>query len=287
MDQRLAVDGPLPERLNFSIGHTCWVECRGCYSVFGKKPPDLERLATSAEAFVQCGVRAITLSGGDPLRIPGILNFLDRLRAAGMQSIKLDTVGTALLPSAQTLDPRLLCRAVDILGLPLDGWDEASVGWFRSGRSRLFAETVEVLEAVDATEPSCAIYINTVLHATNVSGLRRIFDVIKQFRSVRHWNIFQYTPTDQADERVNRAMAVSDERFREAAQEMLGAAGGHRLEIEFASNTGRLGKYFLVNSDGDAWIPDLGGVTVRLGTVFGREHDVLDAWRQAAARVTS
>ena len=53
-----------------------------------------------------------------------------------------------------------------------------------------------------------------------------------------------------------------------------------------AADKERLGKYFLVNSDGDSWLPDAQGRTVRLGNVFGRERETLIEWRAAAMRVS-
>src|SRR5262249_31686808 len=53
--------------------------------------------------------------------------------------------------------------------------------------------------------------------------------------------------------------------------------------IDFRSSRSRLGQYLLVNSDGEAWLPDERGRTLRLGCVFGREGAVLTPWREAVA----
>jgi MoaA/NifB/PqqE/SkfB family radical SAM enzyme len=277
----------LPARLNLSIGHSCWTRCPGCYSAFGQTAPDLARFVVSVAAFVRCGVRDVTLSGGDPLRISHLLEFLESLRRVGVRSIKVDTVGTALLPGAQSLDRAALLRQVDILGLPLDGWDQVSVAWFRRGRPRLFDETIDLLTEVDRAQPAASLYVHTVVHRRNIVGLERILEILRPLRHLRRWVLFQYTPTDQPQPGVNEMFAVPDAAFAAARRGMasLAARRARHVDIEFASNAERLGQYLLINSDGDSWIPDACGRTVSLGHVFGREHDILSAWRRATARL--
>jgi MoaA/NifB/PqqE/SkfB family radical SAM enzyme len=276
-----------PDRLNLSIGNSCWVRCAGCYNNFGRTPPDLARVEASVSAFVQRGLRAVTISGGDPLRIPNLVPFLRRLRRAGVESIKVDTVGTALLQGAtESVDLIDLLDAIDILGVPLDGWSEQSVRWFRKGRPRLFGETLELLEALEQASARCQIYVNTVLHRLNVAAAHRIFAIVSRFAIVRRWNVFQYVPTDQATPSTNERLAISDASFSTAARTITAlGVDARRLEIECASARDRLGKYLLVNSDGNGWMPDAGGCTVPLGTVFGREGDAILAWREVSERV--
>src|SRR5262245_51213869 len=181
--------GIVPERLNLSIGHACFVRCRGCYNVFGSRPASLAQFEATAEAFIRYGVRAVTLSGGDPLSIPDILGFVRGLRSNGIGSIKIDTVGTVLWP-LQEVDLGALTGAIDVLGLPLDGWNEESVSWFRRGRPALFAETTDLLEMLEARRHRCDVYINTVVHAGNLHAVDKVFDVVRRFRCVRRWNVF-------------------------------------------------------------------------------------------------
>jgi hypothetical protein len=55
--------------------------------------------------------------------------------------------------------------------------------------------------------------------------------------------------------------------------------------VEFRSVASRLGDYLLVNSDGDAWLPDERGRTIELGSIFRREVAVLAAWGRAVERL--
>jgi organic radical activating enzyme len=119
-----------PERLNLAIGSRCFVRCAGCYQFFGIADPDLTLMEESAAKFARLGIRAVTLSGGDPLTIRRLPQFLDRMRSRGIADIKVDTVGTGLLQlgaddHAWTVSERRvddLMSRVDHLALPLDGW---------------------------------------------------------------------------------------------------------------------------------------------------------------------
>ena len=86
-----------PERINFAISRRCAVACAGCYSLFGQADPPREPFLASARAFADLGLTTMTLSGGDPLLLDDLPGWLAGLRAAGVRTLKLDTVGVGLL----------------------------------------------------------------------------------------------------------------------------------------------------------------------------------------------
>ena len=286
----MRADTLLPERLNLAVARRCPVACRGCYSLFGAGEPDLPRLTASVAVFAALGFDRATVSGGDPLSIAGLPEWLGALRTAGMASIKVDTVGVGLLADDGAPSGRLLALwpALDQLGIPLDGADNRSVLVFRQGRAALCDETLALLDALDGLGGAPRVTINTVVHAGNCSELAAIGRAVLRRRCVSHWNLFQYTATDQAGSGANPCFALTDAAFERAcagAIETLGAAGQRgQARIDLRSSRSRLGHYLLVNSDGDAWLPDDGGRTLRLGSVFGHEREVLDAWRAAVER---
>src|SRR6266566_9975697 len=272
-----------PDRLNLAIARRCFVACKGCYAYFGKQEPDLSALVETVAAFVRLGIHKVTISGGDPLTIEGLVEFLTKIRSLGVSSIKVDTVGTNLLtmkPIAmanRVLETRryldVIVGAVDYLGIPLDGWSNASVSLFRAGRPLLYHETVELLRTIDNLGVPPNIISNTVAHKKNLYGLGLILNEIASHRSVCHWNIFQYTPTDQAAKKANAFFGISTEQFMEAYSTLLPTIKRMvwreaRLTIDFRSVESRLGQYLLINSDGDAWLPDENGRTIYLGSVF-------------------
>ncbi len=273
--------GPLPKRLNLAIANRCYVSCPGCYQLFGANEPDLGALLESAERFAEFGMTKLTISGGDPLTLTGVRGFIQGLRQIGFQEIKLDTVGTPLL-SSESAVARILDH-VDYLGLPVDGWSNDVALAFRRGRARILDEVLAVLELADRHRPDSVI-VNTVAHLGNSHGLERIRELLEGHRSIACWNVFQFTPTDLSRPGENQELAISERAFQTAVRR---AAGGvfetsTRFRIAFHTSRSRLGQYLLINADGEAWLPDEVGRTVRLGTALGRESEVLDSWRSVS-----
>jgi hypothetical protein len=241
----------------------------------------------------------VTLSGGDPLTLRGLVAFLESLRAVGVTDIKLDTVGTGLLdpgPEASVRQVRhdqlqdLLTR-VNYLGLPLDGWSNDSVRLFRAGRTKLYDEMVALLDTIDEwAGHQRLVVINTVVHRLNLGGLLLLLQELSRHASITHWNLFQYTPTDQVANHVNAEFAIDESTFAYACADVLKVAGNlpperRRFTPEVRSIRSRLGQYLLINSDGESWLPDEHGRTVSLEQVAGREEAVLKAWAVVARRV--
>jgi MoaA/NifB/PqqE/SkfB family radical SAM enzyme len=280
----------IPARLNLSIGHACFVSCPGCYAHFGQRAAALATFVESVASFVELGVREVTISGGDPLLIPGILPFIAELRRVGVRHIKLDTVGTGWV------DPQFersaapiaaVLAAVDVLAVPLDGWSNESVAQFRRGRPRLFDETCTLLACIGRLHARTRVFINTVATRQNYRQLRDIYHVLRTREVVRHWNVFQYTPTDHVDDRTNSEYSLTSEEFADMRREFEDAVppGAAPFEVEFASVADRLGAYLLINSDGDVWLPDACGRTLVLGRAFAREPEIVAAWSAAVARL--
>jgi MoaA/NifB/PqqE/SkfB family radical SAM enzyme len=282
----------LPERLNFAIARRCAVACSGCYSFFGRNDPQLEPFARTAAAFAALGLHTLTLSGGDPLTLPDLPAWLAAFRRAGFRCIKLDTVGVGLLAPerAGASGPAELLAAVDHLAIPLDGWSNVSAELFRRGRADLHDRTLDLLAALDAAARGPQLIVNTVVHRGNIAQIERLQPLLAPLRNLAQWNLFQYTPTDQAGPAANAQFGIDDAAFDVARRRFFERFGSAPLprsnaEVLFRASAERLGHYLLVNSDGMAWLPDAGGLTQNLGVVFGREAQVLQQWEAAVRRL--
>jgi MoaA/NifB/PqqE/SkfB family radical SAM enzyme len=243
-----------------------------------------------AAKFVRMGIRAVTVSGGDPLTIRGLPGFLERLRSLGMEEIKVDTVGTGLLvpgtpggtwTACERRVDELMSR-VDYVGIPLDGWSNETVLTFREGRPKLFDETISLLRAMDRRRKR-QVVINTVVHRLNPDSLARIRDEVNRHPCVAHWNVFQYTRTDRVPDAVNDRLAIGEAEFLGATAPI---ASSKRFNVDIRTVRSRLGQYLLINSDVMCWLPDEAGRTVLLGRLLpGSEEAMLDAWADQVMRM--
>ncbi len=298
---------PLPERLNLALARRCAVACPGCYAFFGQREPDRDAFVRSARVFAAQGMRALTLSGGDPLTLPDLLGWLADFRAAGFGDIKLDTVGVGMpRRRRRALQP----RAGDARGAaPTPTRVRCSPRW-TGWRSRSTGTTTPAPRCSAADAPRCTtrrwhcwprsttrrrhssaprLVINSVVHRGNLDALARIAVPVAALRHLAQWNLFQYQPTDQAHGNANAEFAIGDAEFAAAQpplQAAFAAAGGEPARIAWRSRAARLGQYLLINSDGVAWLPDAAGLTRSFGCVFGREAEVLRDWARAVAALS-
>jgi MoaA/NifB/PqqE/SkfB family radical SAM enzyme len=245
--------------------------------------PELSTFYDVISKFVELGINKATISGGDPLTIKGIVPFLKEIRERGINDIKLDTVGIGLLASSPEIKVdefkiTELLNLIDIIGIPLDGWSNHSVNSFRKGNSNLFDKTCFLLDATDRLTNKQNVVINTVVNSQNVGSLTLIYKEISKHKSIKVWNLFQYTPTDQVTEHVNDFYSVSNSDFHKI-KGIFSDFPNLACKVHFHSIEDRLGHYLLINSDGAAWLPDKYGKTIYLGKVHGREKEVLTCWR--------
>ncbi|PID32252.1 hypothetical protein CR970_01545 [Candidatus Saccharibacteria bacterium] len=255
--------------INLAIGPSCPVRCEGCYNYFGSGPiVDADAVLDFAVAAKQVGVTQATLSGGDPLFHPEIVPIAKGLKDADL-SVKMDTVGTALLPEPQeSPGHRILYQgrgftrgvaiediaAVDFVNLPLDGASQEMVGDFRKGRPGLYAETLAVAGLLRASKMPFGF--NTVLHAKNIERLRCIQRVARQ-QGAREWQVFEYDPTGPNPTRRHAELQLTPGQFEEETQKLPDMDGA--MEITSKSLRQRSGAYFLVNRAGVAWSPSEAG----------------------------
>lgn len=218
--------------------------------------------------------------------------FLRALRDVGVRDLKVDTVGTGLAPASRSRgrhapDLAELLGAVDYLGIPLDGWSNASTAWFRAGRRRLFDETRALLSELDRREPRPRVVVNSVAHRRNAHGFQRILGEVREHPCVVQWNVFQYTPTDQVLESVNHDLRLDDPAFARVGECLQAAVNSRPATCALALRTvhSRLGQYLLINSDGSAWLPDEWGRTIPLGTLADGEEALLATWSDEVGRL--
>lgn len=108
--------GPLVDRygrvardLRISITDRCDLRCTYCMPAEGLAwlPADeqltFDEVVYLAEVFVDAGIDAVRLTGGEPLVRPGVPDLVERLAGLGLRDLSLTTNGTALARHAHAL----------------------------------------------------------------------------------------------------------------------------------------------------------------------------------------
>ena len=300
IEQRIAIEReatPVPESgmtLNLGIGPNCPTRCEGCYHFFGNTA-SLGGLVTASEVIdfasesQQDGIEQVTLYGGDPLSHPQIIDIVRGLHEQGLR-VKLDTVGTAFLGSAQILykgrgimeavDARDIAPYVDHISIPLDVWGTAddpvdpAPALFRRGRPKLFEETQLIAKLLQ--DAGISFGINTVANASNIHKLQKIVDISERM-GASEIQIFEFDPEGPNLSSKRNELILSEGVFRDATQDL--RASNSEMKIICKPFTGRSGAYFMIEDSGLAFKRVPGGGRVVLGHISRDRESVREALR--------
>lgn len=287
MGERAAA--PKEPTINLAIGPMCPVRCEGCYAHFGNTSRlggliTADEVVSFARSAQEQGVRQATLSGGDPLFHPEIVAIARGVRDLGL-TVKLDTVGTALLGPARVVykgrgqaEKVEVCAIrphVDFVSIPLDGARQETVASFRRGRPNLLAETRAVARLLRSA--GIPFGFNTVANARNLSELPAMREIAEE-DGASEWQVFEYDPDGPNPTNLKSRLVLAPGQFAERTRDLALAPG--RMKVTCKSRAVRAGAYFLVDDSGQAWKPSGGGTRHVFGHVTKDRELVLAALRQ-------
>lgn len=271
--------------VNLAIGPSCFVRCRGCYNFFGNSDRR-GNLVSALEildfvcAANELGVNKITLSGGDPLTHPEIIEMIHGIAGLGL-SVKLDTVGTAFLDDARKIFygrgeiKRVaindIASYVAIVGLPLDGSQDSTIQAFRSGRPELVNETRR--SAALLRDAGVGVCVNTVAHRLNIHEIMAVRSLVIEM-DAQEWQVFEFQPIGPLGSRNAEILELEEGEFEELTRSILNSVPQGPVQIECKSRRNRENLYFMVDDSGLAWIPGSSG-TAR--TIIGHITHERDA----------
>lgn len=246
-----------------SASASCFVACPGCYNYFGKHVIDTPTIIAFMKTMHQrYGTTKVTVGGGDPLTRPDIIDLLQALKELGLK-LHLDTVGTAFLGNAHIkfmgkgIVPQVNCaevaRIVTLIGIPLDGsTDEVSQ------KFRVFSHVQEQERILQLLENANAdVCINTVVHKGNVEDLIDIQDILQRYTSVVEWQLFQFMPIGPLGYKNHENYEITIDAFNCAVGKVQqrNRSSANPIRIVPKSKETRKGRYLLIDSEGNLWIP--------------------------------
>ena len=247
--------------LIISAGQGCFTCCKGCYQYFGKSNIKTEDILEFIKKYkTHFDIKKVTLAGGDPLTRVDIIHMIDQIHNMGLK-INLDTVGKVFLKDSKItfhgngvikkIDIADLCNKVDMLGIPLDGCTTKQINSFRTMIN--LEEILDILNLLDSYNLN--VCINTVVNKNNFEDLYKIFLIIKDFKNVKKWQLFQYSPTGDLGYKNRNLFKISKTQFNKSISELLTKIDNNKIEIQAKSNDLRKCAYILINTDGKVWYP--------------------------------
>ena len=252
--------------VNFCAGRDCFVVCKGCYDNPPKECliPRADIINFLERATRDYGLNKITMSGGDPLTRPDIIELLKEVKKLGYY-IRLDTVGTPILGEARVIkggrynipqiDVDELNSCVDNIGIPLDGSSNEVMGKFRFGIPRIFDQQLAIIERL--IKSGTNLTINTVAHSQNIDDIENMLPIINGFKTPLMWQIFQFRPTGILGFLNRKLFEVEDTDFETLRSDIIRKQQTYfgNAQVHFKSNIGRTGIYTLIDPTGKVYTP--------------------------------
>lgn len=262
------------KKINLCIAQHCFITCKGCYNNFCKKEEISYRQIIKFLRYAKSkGLEKVTLSGGDPLTRNDIRKIIKKCDKLNLK-INLDTVGLTfikarIIPSTKKKINKFsninILNKINSIGIPLDGSTNDIISTFRIYEGNLFDEIIDILNLFDKFDVK--VCINTVLHKGNLNDLENIYYILKKYRCVKKWQIFQFMPIGILGSKNADLYKIETNEFINAKENIEKLNKKNDILINFKSAIERSYNYMLVNSSGLAYKVDLENKVEKFGEI--------------------
>lgn len=246
--------------LIIAAGQGCFTCCCGCYQYFGNSQVSTSALLKFIKKYrEEINLEKITLAGGDPMTRKDIIYFVDELSKMNLK-IYMDTVGKNFVKNSNIIfqgkgnvkyvNPKLLNGKIHKIGIPMDGYNTLQINCFRRGIT--LEETLSIISVLN--DNNYNICVNTVVNKNNINDLKKILEIIKNYKKVSQWQLFQYSPIGTLGYKNRKFFEIDNKLFKESIDDLINN-NRTKIIIEGKSNSYRKLNYILVNSDGIVWQP--------------------------------
>lgn len=238
------------QAIDWRITHACNNQCLYCY---GNKP--IKRISPADEAIllekiVSAPIKVVNITGGEPLLNRERCFHIIRTLSQSGKKIYLSTNATDLVDH---LD--FISENVALLGLPLDGYDDAS-NQINGRAVDAFDLVKNVLDANKKRWNKIDIKIGTVITKKNLDAdhLTKMCNFLMA-QGIRIWRIYEMIPVNRgADNRDALELTDAD---RNQLVQLVSLLQSHApsIKIELATRASRASAYFIIQPDGSVILP--------------------------------
>jgi len=255
-----------PQIVTFRVTSRCNNNCKYCFGPKNVEEMDLPKLKELFHLLYMEGVKAIVLTGGEPLLRDDFDEIVRELKKYKLK-IFLDTNGDLFFKYKN-----LISESVDVIGLPIDFPDSS---YRNENNLKIILETLNYYKKL---EKRPTIRIGTVVTKDNLERLSEIGELLKNY-PVDIWKIYQFTPQNFNAVKNRSSLEISEKEFNIVTQKIKDTFS-NSFRIIISKRKDRNHAYFFIGSDGIVFMPvDDGNICreKKIGSIF--DKDILDKWK--------
>jgi len=267
-----------PSVVDWRITSECDYNCPCCFGSKGIHHLDLKHAKDIIDKLYAIKIRAICVSGGEPLRYPYIDDVLSYIHDRGMD-IYLSTNGNHFWEHKEIIE-----KCVSKLSLPLDGYSQEIHA--RNGRNlNNFTQVISILQHYAKKDKPFQIKVGTLLTSNNITipnNLTNIFTFLKNY-SIDVWKIYEFVPEGKAIHNKN-LLGYPEEFFSLTVQSLykeITVVSPFPIVISRRKDRNRA--YFIIQPDGGVVIPEDYGEVVEecyLGSILiDSLENIVEKWK--------
>ena len=271
--------------LNIFVSKECFFYCKGCYSLSRVSKSEQSIETNNLIKFLRhardYGIEKLTLCGGDPLIYDDIVNLLIQIKKLNYK-ISLDTVGLNIIDdytcksgkTIKKIDAKILADLVNVIGLPIDGSNNAIIKQFRQADFDLLSCMLKIIEELNKYNAN--ICINTVVHKENINDAKNICNLMNDINGINKWQLFKFAPLGYHAIKNKKLFEISQDEFLSFKNNIFNYINQDKKQIiEFKDFKARDKKYLMIGTSGDAWVPNYSQIMFNNESVITEEREII------------
>jgi MoaA/NifB/PqqE/SkfB family radical SAM enzyme len=176
------------EEIHFLLGNSCNLNCDFCFWDKRIPLPPTEITKKILDEIIALGVKRVTISGGEPTCSPSLLEVVQALKDARIETV-VHTNGLAV----NEVMVNKLARFVDRISLSLDG-SNSQIGFAMRKNNDYVPNTIKLMNTVLGLGMS--ISVKTLVTRVNYNDIVNIGNLLVD-KTIKYWSLLEFNPINR------------------------------------------------------------------------------------------
>lgn len=195
----------------FEVSAICNMDCKFCFANWreNRKQLPFEKVISIIDKLKEYGIKAINLTGGDPLLRKDIAKICKYCKENGIMTI-ISTNGIELLKNKEVL------KYIDSINLPLDSYNPEIHNKMRPCAVENHHKLIlELIDYINKNHPNIKIKINTMIGKLNIENITQIGKLIDG--KIYSWKLSKFLSSGYG-KKFEDMFSITNEEFEKVVQ---------------------------------------------------------------------